>query len=162
MKNNADKIEVYRHGETYTAEDELEKSYPFQLCPECMSQDTSIIKRDDNCCCQTGDYNYERRGIMECKIVFVNHRCNSCGCKFQHTFEDKSKRGSMELDADFCMWIICILIFALSLTACICGWTAFNLLDEDNTPWWLYLWVISSTLASVVSGTGTVVGVEML
>lgn len=161
MNNNADKVEVYKHGKAYSEADEIEKSYPFQLCPECMSQDTVIIKHDENCIFQTGDYKYERKGLRDYKIIFVNHKCKTCGCKFQHTFKDKSAKESMTIDEDIALWIICILIFALSLTACICGWTAFTTLGEETAPWWLYLWVIMSTLASVVSGIFTGAGVEV-
>lgn len=161
MKNNADKIEVYQHGKTYSEADEIEKSYPFQLCPECMSQDTSIIKKDNDCVWQTGMHDYKRKGLVDRKIVYVNHKCNSCGCKFQHTFEDKSKRKSMKVDEDIAIWIICILIFALSLTACICGWTALATIGEEAAPWWLSLWVVVSTLASIVSGISTVFGIEV-
>jgi hypothetical protein len=160
-KNLDSDVEVYKHGKTYSETDELENSYPFQLCPECMSQNTSIIKRDDNCVYQTGEYTYERKRFMDRKIIVVNHQCNSCGCKFQHRFVDKSKRESMEVNEDICRCIIFTLIFALSLTAGICGWTAFGVLDEDNAPWWLYLWVAVSTLASVVSGILTAAGFEV-
>lgn len=97
-KSNADKIEVYRHGKTYSEADEIEKSYPFQLCPECMSQDTEIILHDKNSLTQTGHKRWEREGIFNIKIVTVRHVCKSCGCKWVHEFEDKKERSSITVN----------------------------------------------------------------
>ena len=89
---------VKAHGSQYSEADEIEKSYPFQLCPECMSQDTEIILHDENSLRQTGNKRWEREGIFDIKIVTVNHICKFCGCKWVHEFEDKKERSSIEVN----------------------------------------------------------------
>lgn len=150
-KSNADKIEVYQHGKTYSEQETLDDKYPFQLCPECQSYETEVIKYEGEAWYQTGDTRYERKGIFRCQIVHVNHICKSCGCKWDHTYENKNARESVEVDPDLAYLIIALIVFALSLTACICGWIIFYQFDRGESPWYIDVWAIASTMVSIIS-----------
>ena len=157
MKHDEEGIEIIKHGSTYSEQETLDDKYPFQLCPECQSQETEVVKYDEEAWYQTGYTQYERKGIFGCQIVHVNHICKSCGCKWDHTYENKKARESVEVDPDLACLIIMLLIFALSLTACICEWIICNQFDKGESPWYIDLWVSASTIVSVLSFMGSVV-----
>lgn len=105
-----EKITVCKHGAEYEEPKDL---YRFQCCPECFSSNT------ETCCDgavyyhRTG-YTYKKRiGIFDCTFVYVNHKCNDCGCLFSNEYEDKSKRRFMKVDKKVSSVIILGLVLAL-------------------------------------------------
>lgn len=107
-----EKITVRKHGSEYEQKD----LYRFQCCPECFSSNTET--RYD---CVNGvsyyhrtGYTYKKRiGIFDCTFVYVNHKCNDCGCLFSDEYEDKSKRRFMEVDESVSSVIILGLLMVL-------------------------------------------------
>lgn len=143
---------VKTHGSQYNEADEIEKSYPFQLCPECMSQDTEIVLHDENSLRQTGHTRWEREGIFDIKIVTVHHVCKSCGCKWVHEFEDKKERSSIEVNDRTASIILGLLGFFLGLFFMIGLMTAMEGSDVGGLECVLVISGIIASVAVMIAG----------
>lgn len=140
--------EITVHGNTYSEIDKAANTYPFMLCPECMSEDTEIDLSWDYGR-ETGDCRYVRKGIFHRRLIYVKHVCNSCGCKWAHEVEDADyKKGGGIVDDDMAAFIICFLLFLLSLFFTVCFWMIVN----DDSPGWVKLLTFLSSIVSVGFG----------
>ncbi len=147
-KEPVELVTITEHGDTYSEVDEASNRYPFMLCPECTSEDTEIdLNWDDHR--NTGDCRYVRKGIFRHRLIYVRHVCNSCGCKWAHEVEDADyKKGGGMIDDDMAAIIIWFIIFLLSLFFTVCFWMIAN----NDSPGWVQLLTVLSSIVSVVSG----------
>lgn len=145
---SVDKVNIIKHGDTYSEVDEASNTYPFMLCPECTSEDTEIDLSEDYGRA-TGSYRYVRKGIFQYRMVYVRYICNACGCKWSREVEDADyKKGGGIIDDDIAAIIICSIIFLLSLFFTVGCWTCVN----DSSPGWLKLLTAVVSIACGVSG----------
>lgn len=155
-------MNIYEHGNTHNEVDDEEKlneKYPFMLCPECMSEKTRIVTnyRDENGeidwdCMPTGDYHYVNKCVFTKKMIFVNHICDSCGCKFIDEVD-----GEKELNGNLFGGIILALVCVFLVFSFIC---AFIVVLEFNkcgiaTPWYVFLWAVFSATGAVTTFFGS-------
>lgn len=152
-----DEIEILEHGSTHRDDEETQEQYPFQLCPECMSQNTRVCFDS-----LTGSCKYETEKIFLKKIVFVNHKCEDCGCQWQHKYEDEEFRKCKEVNPDIVAGIAAFLVWIFSLFSTICAWNVVDCYTtKDDVPGLVILWVILSSMISIIGmvGFSTIVSV---
>lgn len=130
-------MKIIKHGKTYN---ETEK-YPFCLCPECMSEKTEIVTQSVDGY-HTGEYHYSVHGLYERKLIYVNHKCNECGCIFRDEYEESKK--PREISECTMFFIVGILIFALSIFFFFC------VLEIDDPSWSDYLILVASIIGILV------------
>jgi hypothetical protein len=141
-------MEIYEHGNTHNDEEKLNEKYPFMLCPECMSEKTRIVTNysDENGeidwdCLPTGDYHYVNKGVFTKKMIFVNHICDSCGCKFIDEVD-----GEKELNGNLFGGIIITLICVFLIFSFICALIVVLEFKKSGitAPWYVFLWAVFS------------------
>lgn len=142
------RTEITVHGNTYSEIDKASNTYPFMLCPECISEDTEIdlsLEEYRN----TGNCRYVRKGIFQHRMIYVRHVCNSCGCKWAHEVEDADyKKGGGIVDDDMAAVIIGFLIFLLVLFFTVCFLSIVN----NDSPEWVQALTVLFLVVSVMSG----------
>lgn len=82
---NDDSPTVSKHGSTFNEVEERQKQYPFNLCPECISENTEVVKQlrsDNRLGTHTGSKYQIRKGIFKHQCERVNYICKDCGCEF--------------------------------------------------------------------------------
>lgn len=156
-------MKIYEHGNTHNEVDDEEKlneKYPFMLCPECMSEKTRIVTiyRDENGeidwdCMPTGDYHYVNKGIFTKKMIFVDHVCDDCGCKFIDEVD-----GEKELNGNLFVGIITALICVFLIFSFICALIVGSEFKKSGIaePWYVMLWAVFSVIGAVVTLIGFV------
>lgn len=141
-----EKITIRKHGSEYEEPEEL---YRFQCCPECISGNTEVDYSDSVNGApyyhSTG-YTYKKRiGIFDGTFVYVNHKCNDCGCLFSDEYEDKSKRRCMEVDDRVSFVVILGLVLVLLVFS-----TVLSVSVEITD--FVVLWFCASLVGSIAVG----------
>ena len=130
---NDDAPTVSKHGSTFNEAEERQKQYPFQLCPECISENTEVVKQlrsDYRLGTHTGSKYRIRKGIFNHQYDRVNYICKDCGCEFYQLYRTGVKE-SLDVDDGVAGVIIGLIGFVLSLFILI------TFLSIDNPPVWM-------------------------
>lgn len=128
---------IFEHGKTYNEEEK----YPFRICPECMSEKTEIVMKSVGGH-RTGNHYYHVHGFTERKLVYVNYKCNECGCVFEDEYEESRKQR--EISINTALFIIGILILAISIFLLCC------FLKIDDYSWFDVLGLMASAIGILV------------
>lgn len=115
---NTDAPTVSKHGSTFNEAEERQQQYPFQLCPECLSEHTEVVELLDSdyygCDKHTGSKCRIGEGIFEHQCERVNYICEDCCCEFYQLYRTGEK-GSVEVNDSVAWTIIGFILTALSL-----------------------------------------------
>lgn len=143
---NTEPPTVSKHGSTFNETEERQQQYPFQLCPECISEHTEVVKwlnSDRGVYGYTGSECWIRKGIFEHQCERVNYICKDCGCEFYQRYRTGEKQ-SIEVDENIAWLIIGSIVTALSIFMLITS------LSVDNPPIWMAaVTCVSAVLASI-------------
>lgn len=145
-----EKITVRKHGSEYEQKD----LYRFQCCPECFGINTEVDCDGVNGISyyhRTGYTYHERIGIFDCTFVYVNHKCNDCGCLFSDEYEDKSKRRFMEVDEMVSSVIILGLLLVLFVVSTVLSTSV------EATGLLVVLWFAVSSIGAIGFGVAFLV-----
>lgn len=137
---NDDPPTVSKHGSTFNEAEERQKQYPFQLCPECLSEHTEVVKRlnsDRSIYSYTEYKRWIRNGIFEYQCERVNYICKDCKCEFYQWYRTGEKQ-SVEVDGNVALSIIGAILTALSIFMFI---TSMSI--NDPTGWTLVVLCLS-------------------
>ena len=152
MNDNAPTVS--RHGSTFSETEERQQQYPFQLCPECMSEHTEVVKllRSDTAPVKspTGFHRPFKRGVFKYECERVNYICRDCDCEFYQWYRTGEKR-SMDVNDNIAWVIIGLIVTALSLFMLIAS------LSIDDTPIWVIVVTCLSGISLATFGTATIV-----
>ena len=152
MNDNAPTVS--RHGSTFSETEERQQQYPFQLCPECMSEHTEVVKllRSDTAPVKspTGFHRPFKRGVFKYECERVNYICKDCECEFYQWYRT-GKKGSMDVNHDVAGAIIGYIVTALSL------FTLITSLMIDDPPVWMSAVSCLSGILLALFGSATVV-----
>lgn len=143
---NANAPTISKHGSTFNESEDRQQQYPFQLCPECLSEHTEVVKLP-------GFHRKFKHGIFMYECVRVNYICKDCGCEFYQWY-DTGEKESIEVDDSIVSAIIGFIMTALSLFMLITS------LSVDDPSVWVILILILSSVSSVVSGAITFTALE--
>ena len=133
---------VSKHGLTFNEAEERQHQYPFQLCPECMSEHTEVVKRlksDDNRF-PTGSHRRFRHGIFMHDCERVNYICKDCNCEFYQWYRTGEKK-CVDVDVNIAWTIIGVILTALSLFMLI---TSLSI--DDPSGWMIVVMILSALL----------------
>lgn len=132
---NTDPPTVCKHGSTFNEVEDSQQQYPFQLCPECISEHTEVVKKlysDYRLGTHTGSKYRIRKGIFNHQYERVNYICKDCGCEFYQLYRTDVKE-SLDVDDSVAGVIIGFIGFVLSLFILI------TFLSIDNPPVWVII-----------------------
>lgn len=152
---DADAPTVSRHGSTFSEAEERQQQYPFQFCPECMSEHTEVVELldSDPDKFSTGFHRRFKHGIFMYNCERVNYICKDCGCEFYQWYRTGEKE-SVEVNDDIAWVIIGSIVTALSLFMLITS------LLIDDPPTWAVVVTILSGLLVAFFGAATGVALE--
>lgn len=129
---------VMNHGNTYNEKAVLQERYPYTICPECLSQNTEVVRRHQGQAhdFHTGDHSTKRKGIWVYDVIRVNYHCKDCKCEYyQWLATDRHFLFSdIEIDEDVRSGLLWLLFMIIFVVMWIFSWNAIA--AEDN-PWWL-------------------------
>lgn len=142
---NVDPPTVSKHGSTFNEAEERQQKYPFQLCPECMSEHTEVVTQLKSDCDRftTGFHKQFRKGVFEYKCQRVNYICKTCGCEFYQWYRTGEKQ-SINVDDDIADAIIGSIVTALSL------FTLVTSLSIDDPPLWVAFVILLSEITLAI------------
>lgn len=128
---------VMNHGETYNEKAVLQERYPYTICPECLSQNTEVVRKHRGPCkdFNTGDHATRRKGIWVYDVVRANYQCKDCKCEYyQWLATDRHFLFSdIEIDEDARNCLLWFLFLILFVVIWLFSWCALT----DDSPWWL-------------------------
>ena len=150
---------VMNHGDTYNEKEALQERYPYVICPECLSQNTEVVRRHRGQVYDyhTGDHGTRRKGIWVYDVVRANYQCKDCKCEYyQWLATDRHFLFSdIEIDEDVRNWLLWLLFMILFVVMWIFSWSAIN----DDNPWWLVCLAIIGPVGVLTVG---IMGLEAL
>lgn len=147
---------VMNHGETYNEKEALQERYPYVICPECLSQNTEVVRRHRGPVhdYHTGDHSTKRKGIWVYDVVRANYQCKDCKCEYyQWLATDRHFLFSdIEIDdtvRDVVAYIAILLAFIVMwvFSWCVCS-------DNPDPAWWILLMGIISPIAGGIMFIG--------
>ena len=149
---NSDAPIVTKHGSTFSEAEERQQQYPFQLCPECMSEHTEVINtlRSDADKFSTGFHRRFKHRIFMYECERVNYICKDCDCEFYQWYRTGEKE-SMDVDDNIAWVIIGPIVTALSLFMLITS------LSIDDPPAWAIVVLCLSSISLATFGAVTFV-----
>ena len=139
---NDDAPIVSKHGHTFNETGERQQKYPFQLCPECMSEHTEVVNtlRSDGSRFHTGFHRRFKHGIFMYNCERVNYICKDCECEFYQWYRTGENK-SVEVNENIAWAVIGPIMTALSL------FMIFTSVTLDDPP----VWAIAVSCLSSVS-----------
>jgi hypothetical protein len=144
------------HGNAYNEKDMLQDRYPYLICPECLSQNTEVVRRlggliDDF---HTGDHSVRRKGIWVYDVVRANYHCNDCKCEYyQWLATDRHFLFSnIEIDEDARNVMIYIIVLLAFIVMWVFSWCVCS--NNPDPAWWVLLMGIISPIVSGVMVIG--------
>lgn len=147
---------VMNHGETYNEKEALQERYPYVICPECLSQNTEVVRRHRGQAhdFHTGDHGTRRKGIWVYDVVRANYQCKDCKCEYyQWLATDRHfLLYDIEIDEDVRNVIVYIAIWLAFIVMWIFSWCICS--DNPDPPWWIILMGIISPIVSNVMVIG--------
>lgn len=152
---NSDAPTVSKHGSAFNEAEERQQQYPFQLCPECMSENTEVVKllKSDDNRFPTGSHRRFKHGIFMYERERVNYICKDCNCEFYQWYRTGEKE-SMDVDDNVAGAIIGLIVTALSL------FMLFASLSVDDPPVWVIVVTCLSSISLASFGAVTCVALE--
>ena len=149
---NADPPTVSKHGYTFSEAEERQQQYPFQLCPECMSEHTEVVEmlRSDGNRFHTGFHKRFKHRIFMYECERVNYICKDCDCEFYQWYRTGEKE-SMDVDDNIAWVTIGSIVTALSLFMLITS------LSIDDPPVWAPFVSCLSGISLATFGAATLV-----
>lgn len=143
---------VMNHGDTYNEKEVLQERYPYVICPECLSQNTEVVRihRGYGSDYHTGDHATRRRGIWVYDVVRANYQCKDCKCEYyQWLATDRHFLFSnIEIDEDARNIMIYIVILLAFVVMWVFSWCVCS--DNPDPSWWILLMSIISPIVSGV------------
>lgn len=150
---------VMNHGETYNEKEVLQDRYPYVICPECLSQNTEVVRKHRGPCedFHTGDHSTKRNGIWVYDVVRANYQCKDCKCEYyQWLATDRHFLFSdIEIDEDVRNTLLCLFFIILFVAVWVFSWGSIN----DDSPWWIVALAITGPLGTVVT---VLIGAEVI
>lgn len=149
---NDDAPTVSKHGSTFNEAEESQQQYPFQLCPECMSEHTEVVEmlKSDPDIFPTGFHKRFKHRIFMYECERVNYICRDCECEFYQWYRTGEKE-SMDVDDNIAGAIIGSIVTALSL------FTLITSLMIDDPPVWMAAVSCLSGISLALFGSATCV-----
>lgn len=148
---------VMNHGNTYNEKEVLQERYPYVICPECLSQNTEVVRRHRGQAhdFHTGDHGTRRKGIWVYDVVRANYQCKDCKCEYyQWLATDRHFLFSnIEIDKDVRDGLIYLAVLIVFIVMLVFSWNVVN----DDSPWWLVCLAMLGpvgTLTTVMLGLG--------
>lgn len=152
-KNPFGSPEVLKHGNTYNADERLQEQYPYLICPECLGQNTHVVKMHRGFIhdAHTGDHTIMRKGIWVYDVTRVNYKCSDCTCEFYQWVPTNRHFlfSNIEIDDD----IRNVLIWSLVLIIFIAMWVfSWSVMDDYGSPWWVVTLAVIGPVGTLITG----------
>ena len=136
---------VSKHGSTFNEAEDRQKQYPFQLCPECMSEHTEVVEmlKSDPDKFSTGFRRRFKHGIFMYECERVNYIYRDCECEFYQWYRTGEKQ-SVEVNNNIAWAIIGFILTALSIFMLITSSSV-----DDPPIWMAAVTCVSAELATI-------------
>lgn len=142
---------VMNHGDTYNEKEVLQERYPYVICPECLSQNTEVVRkhRGPTHDYHTGDHSTKRKGILVYDVVRANYQCKDCKCEYyQWLATDRHFLFSdIEIDEgviNLLLWLLFIILFGVMW---LFSWSVAN----NDSPWWVDVLAIIGPIGTITT-----------
>lgn len=152
---DADAPTVSKHGSAFSEAEERQQQYPFQLCPECMSEHTEVVELldSDPDKFSTGFHRRFKHGIFMYECERVNYICKDCDCEFYQWYRTGEKE-CVDVDDNIAWAIIGPIMAALSI------FMLFASVSVDDPPVWVFIVICLSSISLAFFGAATGVALD--